>query len=85
MLWSSCPALTLLAAPPLTTVQDVLYKADGTPFNGLATISWQSFEAADSSNIAAQSLECGSDEWVFACAAGADDQCEYADDLLGSI
>ncbi|MBI4890513.1 MAG: hypothetical protein HY821_07790 [Acidobacteria bacterium] len=39
------------AAPPLTQIQDVLYKADGSPFSGSATISWRSFVAADSSNI----------------------------------
>jgi hypothetical protein len=39
------------AAPPLTQIHDVLYKADGTPFNGSAVISWRSFIAADASNI----------------------------------
>lgn len=48
-------ASSALAAPPLTTIQDVLYKADGTRFNGTVTISWTSFEAADSSAIATQS------------------------------
>ncbi len=45
-----------LAQPPLTTIQDVLYKADGTRFNGIAIITWTSFEAADTSNIATQSV-----------------------------
>jgi len=44
------------APPQLTTIQDTLYNADGTRFNGVVTISWQSFEAADSSDIAAQVL-----------------------------
>lgn len=44
------------AAPPLTTIQDVLYKADGTPFNGMLLIEWRSFEAVDTSNIATHSL-----------------------------
>jgi hypothetical protein len=44
-----------IAGPPLTTIQDVLYKADGTRFNGAVTISWTSFEAIDSSAIATQS------------------------------
>jgi hypothetical protein len=44
------------AAPSLTTIQDVLYKADGTPFQGLLIIQWKSFEAADTSNIAKQIL-----------------------------
>ncbi len=43
------------AAPPLTTVQDVLYKADGTRFNGTLTISWKSFQAPDNSAIVTQS------------------------------
>jgi hypothetical protein len=44
------------AQRPLTTIQDVLYKADGTPFNGLVTISWTSFEAPDLSEIAGQTI-----------------------------
>ncbi len=48
-------ASSALAAPPLTTIQDVLYKADGTRFNGTITISWTSFEAMDHSAIATQS------------------------------
>ena len=45
-----------VAKPPLTTVQDVLYKADGTKFEGIATISWQTFEAVDSTTIPAQTI-----------------------------
>jgi len=45
-----------LAQPPLTTIQDVLYKADGTRFNGIAIITWTSFESANTSNIATQSI-----------------------------
>ena len=49
-------ALTLGAAPqPLTTIQDTLYKDDGTRFNGILTISWTSFEAIDHSQILQQS------------------------------
>ena len=44
------------AQPPLTVIQDTLYKADGTRFNGLLMISWNSFEAGDLSNIVSQSL-----------------------------
>ena len=50
-----CLATSSFAAPPLTTIQDVLYKADGTRFNGTVTISWTSFEAIDRSVIAQQS------------------------------
>ena len=51
-----CLATSLFAAPPLTTIQDVLYKADGTRFNGTVTISWNSFEAIDRSAIAQQTI-----------------------------
>jgi hypothetical protein len=44
-----------VAAPALTTIQDVLYKADGTRFNGTLTIAWSSFQAADNSTIVTQS------------------------------
>jgi hypothetical protein len=44
------------AAPPLTVVQDILFNADGTKFNGVATISWTAFEASDMSNISAHSI-----------------------------
>ncbi len=46
----------LCAQPALTTIQDILYKADGTRFNGILTITWNSFRAADNSNIATQSV-----------------------------
>lgn len=49
-----CLAAAAFAAPPLTTIQDVLYKADGTRFNGTLTISWNSFQAVDSSAIVTQ-------------------------------
>src|SRR3954451_21036429 len=51
---SACVAAASWATPPLTTIQDVLYKADGTRFNGSLTISWTSFEAIDRSVIAQQ-------------------------------
>jgi len=47
--------LSLGAAPPLTTIQDVLYKADGKPFNGTLTIAWTSFQAVDNSSVVTQS------------------------------
>ena len=45
-----------LAQPALTLIQDTLYQADGTRFQGMVTISWSSFQASDLSNIAANSL-----------------------------
>ena len=47
-------AFSVEAQPALTTIHDVLYKADGTKFNGYAVINWNSFEAGDTSNIATQ-------------------------------
>src|SRR4051794_33072215 len=44
------------AAPALTLIQDTLYKADGTRFDGLAQIDWKSFQAADGSEIPQQSV-----------------------------
>jgi hypothetical protein len=49
-------AAAAFAQPPLTTIQDTLYQADGTRFNGLLIISWNSFEAGDLSDIVSQSL-----------------------------
>jgi len=46
----------MAAGPALTTIEDRLYKADGTPFQGFLLIEWQSFVAQDSSNIATQQL-----------------------------
>jgi hypothetical protein len=49
----ACSA-NLQATPPLTTISDTLFNADATPFNGVVTISWPSFEASDTSNVAAE-------------------------------
>jgi hypothetical protein len=51
-----CMISNLCAAPALTTIQDVLYKADGSKFNGILQIAWTSFQAADTSNIATQNV-----------------------------
>ncbi|MDP8979648.1 MAG: hypothetical protein M3O35_03540 [Acidobacteriota bacterium] len=56
ILLSLALAPALLALPPLRTVQDTLFLADGSRFNGLATVSWPSFEASDGSSVAAQTL-----------------------------
>lgn len=50
------PAVGAMAAPPLTTIQDLLYKADGTRFNGTLTIAWNSFQAPDNSSIVMQTI-----------------------------
>ncbi len=46
----------LLAGPILTTIQDVIYNADGTPYNGFAVITWTPFVAGDTSQIATQQV-----------------------------
>jgi len=42
--------------PVLTTIQDVLYRADGTRFSGTVYITYNSFQAGDTSNIATANL-----------------------------
>ena len=44
------------ATPPLTTIQDLLFRADGTPVNGTLLITWKAFVASDNSNIPANTL-----------------------------
>ena len=57
------PVLLLMAAaslaagqPALTTIQDILYRANGTRFTGTMFIQWNSFQAGDTSNIATANL-----------------------------
>lgn len=45
-------ATMMQAQPALTTIEDILYRADGTRFNGEIFISWNAFQAGDTSNIA---------------------------------
>src|ERR1700684_2721533 len=47
---------SIAAQPALTTIQDILYRADGARFNGTMFITWDSFLAGDSSNIATANL-----------------------------
>lgn len=48
--------IAIFAAPPLSTIEDVLYKADGSKFNGVAFVELKSFQAANFSNIATHSV-----------------------------
>jgi hypothetical protein len=54
---TACLLLTAMASaqPELTTISDVLYRADGKRFNGLAQITWMTFEASNGTYIAQQS------------------------------
>ncbi len=45
-------ATIMQAQPALTTIQDILYRADGTRFSGEIFISWNAFVAGDTSDIA---------------------------------
>src|SRR5580700_7012659 len=49
-------AVPLRSGPILTTIQDVIYNANGTPYNGFAVITWTPFVAGDTSQIATQSV-----------------------------
>jgi hypothetical protein len=53
----ACAVWSILAwgQPALTTISDVRLKADGNRFNGLAQITWLSFDSASGASIAQQS------------------------------
>jgi len=44
-------AATAFAGPGLTTISDVLYRVDGTPFEGTVTITWSPLNAGNASSI----------------------------------
>jgi len=44
------------AQPPLTTVQDVVYRADGTRFQGSVAVRWGTFTTADRSIVPASEI-----------------------------
>ncbi len=50
------PPGIIVAQPALTTIQDILYRADGTRFSGTMFITYNSFEAGDTSNVAPANL-----------------------------
>lgn len=57
ILLAAMAAATLATGQPaLTTIQDILYRANGTRFNGTIFITWNSFQAGDTSNIATSNL-----------------------------
>jgi len=56
LLAAVCLAYASAATPQLTTIQDVLYRADGSRFNGILTINWGSFQSSDNTNIVMQSV-----------------------------
>ncbi len=57
--WRAIATMAVLAgatsaAPALTTIEDVLYKADGSRFNGTLTITWNTFQSGDNTPIPVQ-------------------------------
>jgi hypothetical protein len=54
LLWIG--AETASATPPVTTILDQLFRADGTSVNGTLLISWNAFVASDNSNIPTNTL-----------------------------
>ncbi len=49
-------ALRLAAQPNLVTIEDTLFKADGSRFDGYAFIEWMNFETSTGSQVAMQSI-----------------------------
>ncbi len=56
LLLAMAAATIAVGQPALTPIQDILYRADGSRFNGTLFIKWNSFLAGDSSNIATSNL-----------------------------
>ena len=46
-------SVMLQAKPATTTISDVIYRADGTPANGVLLISWPAFTTSDGAAVAA--------------------------------
>jgi hypothetical protein len=55
LIWSGVCVPRAMAAPAMTTVSDVVYRADGSPASGVVLISWPAFTAADGTPVAAGS------------------------------
>ena len=49
-------SVTTWGQPALTTIQDILYRADGTRFNGTLYVAYNAFQAGDASNIGTANL-----------------------------
>jgi hypothetical protein len=49
-------AATAAGQPALTTIQDTLYRADGTRYTGTIFINWNSFQGGDNSDIPTANL-----------------------------
>ena len=60
------------AQPALTTIQDILYRADGTRFNGTIFITYDAFQSGDTSSIAHSEPHGADRQRRVECAAGTD-------------
>jgi hypothetical protein len=78
-------SLRLGAIPSLTTTQDTLFNSDRTRFNGIVTISWQSFEALDASDTAGSSIRLQIVNGLLVCAARSERDGDHARDLHRAI
>lgn len=47
-------SLLAMAQPSLTTIRDTVYRANGTPFDGIATVEWKSFQTGNQTNVGMQ-------------------------------
>jgi hypothetical protein len=56
LLLALAAATFAVGQPALTPIQDILYRADGSRFNGTLSVKWNSFLAGDTSNIATSNL-----------------------------
>ncbi len=68
MFWASllaCTGVLVSAQPTLTTIQDVLYRADGTRFNGTVSIAWKPFISGSSAFIPQQAVKVDVVNGVF--------------------
>ena len=54
--FASQQAVGQAVGPALTSIQDILYRADGTRFTGTMFIHWKSFLSGDTANIAQSDL-----------------------------
>ena len=45
------------STPAMTTINDVLYRADGSPARGMLLISWPAFTTADNKPVAAGTMD----------------------------
>jgi hypothetical protein len=51
-----CGCAVAPAQPALTTIQDILYRADGTRFTGAVNIAWKPFQSSNSTFLPQQAL-----------------------------